>query len=272
MKQIASDATEQASVIDNPWASLRQYTDARIGLGRAGSSQPTQPHLAFQLAHAQARDAVHLALDTEKMTQELAEFGDVIHVSSQATDRATYLCRPDLGRRLDAESTERLEQWAASGAPPCLSLVVADGLSARAIHENVRAFLNIFVPMARDEGWSLGPIVLAEQARVALGDPVGELLGAEVEVMLIGERPGLSSPDSLGIYFTYHPHSGCRDSERNCISNVRRAGQGYEEAARLLHYLIREAKALGASGVALKDNSDTSSELGNGRDGNFLLS
>ncbi|WP_106477000.1 ethanolamine ammonia-lyase subunit EutC [Phytohalomonas tamaricis] len=259
-----------ASVIDNPWRKLRAYTDARIGLGRAGGSLPTAPHLAFQLAHAQARDAVHLPLDTERMVKQLAmRFKRVVRLHSAAAERSEYLRRPDLGRRLDDVSLKQLESFAQQGCD--VSIVVADGLSARAIHENAAPFLDHLLPMIERENWSLGPCALVEQARVAIGDPIGEALGARLGIVLIGERPGLSSPDSLGVYFTYAPRIGHRDSERNCISNVRPAGQSFESAARLLIYLLREADVRGVSGVQLKDDTVATSELGDGRQGNFLL-
>ncbi|QJQ94315.1 MULTISPECIES: ethanolamine ammonia-lyase subunit EutC [Halomonadaceae] len=261
-----------ASVTDNPWRRLREYTDARIGLGRAGGSLPTAAQLEFQLAHAQARDAVHLALDTERMVTKLSEHFDlVLRLHSAAHERSEYLRRPDLGRRLDEASARQLSEL---NTPPCdVALCVVDGLSSRAIHENALPFLDALLPLIEEEGWLTGPLALVEQGRVAIGDPIGEALNARMGVVLIGERPGLSSPDSLGIYFTWAPCTGRRDSERNCISNVRPRGQSYDAAARLLVYLMREASTLGVSGVALKDNSEAESQLGGGGgiQGNFLL-
>lgn len=255
--------------IDNPWQRLSRYTDARIGLGRAGSSLPTARHLDFQLAHARARDAVHLPLDSETMMAALGErFPETLRLSSQARDRGEYLRRPDLGRLLSDESKAQL---AAMSVEACdLSIVVADGLSARAIHEHATALLDRLIDPVRERGWHIGPVALVEQARVAVGDPIGEALGARMGLVLIGERPGLSSPDSLGIYFTWRPHSGRRDSERNCISNIRPRGQSFEAATKLLFYLLDEACRREVSGVELKDDSEVDSELGDGR-GNFLL-
>ncbi|ANF58034.1 ethanolamine ammonia-lyase subunit EutC [Halotalea alkalilenta] len=269
---MSEPGSEHSSVvIANPWRRLRQHTDARIGLGRAGGSLPTAAQLAFQLDHAQARDAVHLALDTERMIEGLAKrFPLALRLHSVARDRSEYLRRPDYGRRLDAESEAQL---AALDRAPCdLSICVVDGLSARAIHEHALAFLDVALPKLEHLGLRAGPAALIEQGRVAVGDPVGAALRARMSVVLVGERPGLSSPDSLGVYFTWDPRPGRRDSERNCISNIRPRGQSFEAAAQLLAYLAREACALGASGITLKDDSVADSELGDGHQGNFLLS
>ncbi|HJO34616.1 MAG TPA: ethanolamine ammonia-lyase subunit EutC, partial [Gammaproteobacteria bacterium] len=218
-------------VVDNPWASLRAYTDARIGLGRAGISLPTAPLLAFQLAHAQAKDAVHTALDTEALTRQLAGLAHPLAqtapllLATQAGDRATYLQRPDLGRRLDEPSRERLAE--AHGAGPAdLALVLADGLSARAVAAWAVPVIDALCTALAAAGpdWRLAPVCLVRQGRVAIGDEVGERLQARAVVVFIGERPGLSSPDSLGLYLTWAPRPGVTDAERNCISNVRRGG------------------------------------------------
>lgn len=258
------------TVTANPWRQLSEHTDARIGLGRAGGSLPTAPHLAFQLAHAQARDAVHLPLDTEPMMETLnARFDQVVRLHSRAGDRGEYLRRPDLGRQLDEES---LEQLSGMNVEQCdLSIAVVDGLSARAIHEHAATLLDHLIPGFESRGWSVGPVALVEQGRVAIGDPIGEALGARMGLVLIGERPGLSSPDSLGVYFTWQPHSGRRDSERNCISNIRPRGQSFESAATLILYLLDEAVRREVSGVELKDDSEVASDLGDGHQGNFLL-
>ncbi|MFN3886358.1 MAG: ethanolamine ammonia-lyase subunit EutC [Aquabacterium sp.] len=269
----------------NPWAALRHFTAARIGLGRAGVSQPTQPQLAFQLAHAQARDAVHLALDLDALQQALASLKlGCLRLHSAATDRDTYLQRPDLGRRLDAASraqlTERRDAGgsrATAGAdaptarPYDLAFVVADGLSALAIGSHALPFLQRMVPRLRDEGWRIAPIALVEQGRVAVADEVGELLGARLVVILIGERPGLSSPDSMGLYMTWMPRVGLTDASRNCISNVRPAGLPYDEAADKLHWLLTEARRRELTGVGLKDETAQPADaLGLGAR-NFLL-
>jgi ethanolamine ammonia-lyase small subunit len=237
----------------DPWQDLRQHTAARLALGRAGASMPTEELLRFGLAHAQARDAVHVALDAEPLHAALVDRGmPALRVHSAATDRAQYLLRPDLGRRLDAGSAARLRQAAA----PCdLAIVIADGLSSLAIHRNALPLIDAIREQI-PAGWTLGPVVVAEQGRVALGDEVGELLGARMVAMLIGERPGLSSPDSLGIYLTSDPRLGRHDAERNCISNVRPEGLDIPTAARKLWWLATAAKALGTTGVALKDRSD----------------
>lgn len=265
-----------ATVTDNPWQALRQFTDARIALGRAGVSLPTMPQLAFQLAHARARDAVHLALDVRRMASQLADFGTgCITLHSQAADRQIYLQRPDLGRRLNAQSRAELisRQPTASAEtrPYDLAFAVVDGLSALAIEQNTVPFLSQVQRRLAAENWSLAPICIVEQGRVAIGDEVGELLGAKLVVVLIGERPGLSSPDSMGLYLTWMPKLGLTDASRNCISNVRPAGLSYEEAAYKLHYLLSEARQRQLSGVQLKDETaGQTSVLGSMR-GNFLL-
>lgn len=263
------------TVIDNPWQALRRFTDARIALGRAGISQPTQPQLAFQLAHAKARDAVHLALDIERLTTALQDVSaDCIALHSAAVDRQVYLQRPDLGRRLDAASRATLiaRQTPATEARPYdLAFVVVDGLSALAIEQNAAPFLAQVQRRMAAESWSLAPICIVEQGRVAIGDEVGELLGAKLVVVLIGERPGLSSPDSMGLYLTWMPRVGLTDASRNCISNVRPAGLSYEEAAYKLHYLLSEARRRELSGVDLKDETAGAAAQVDGRPSNFLL-
>ncbi|HTW46586.1 MAG TPA: ethanolamine ammonia-lyase subunit EutC [Acidobacteriaceae bacterium] len=236
------------------WARLRRWTPARIGLGRAGSSLPTQPMLDFELAHARARDAVHAAFDADALARALrdAGFGDAILVSSQARDRMEYLLRPDLGRSLDSDSRERLH----AASPGAFAVVIGDGLSALA---PARHAVPLLVELRRQlDLWPNVTIVVANLARVALGDEIGEILRADAVVVLIGERPGLSSPDSLGLYFTWAPRVGRTDAERNCISNVRPQGLPYAEAAARLTYLLREARRLKISGVELKDDSESS--------------
>ncbi|MFB0492878.1 ethanolamine ammonia-lyase small subunit [Methylobacterium sp. OAE515] len=236
------------------WRRLAGLTPARIGLGRAGSGLPTREVLRFGLDHAQARDAVHAPLDAETVAHGIEDLGFATRaVSSRAPDRATYLRRPDLGRRLAPEDRTALQ---AEAAQADLALVVADGLSARAVHENVVPFLAAFKPHAEKAGWTVAPIVLARQARVALGDEIGGALAARAVAVLIGERPGLSSPDSLGIYLTFGPRLGRSDAERNCISNVRSAGLTHDLAAFKLDWLLTRALKLGLTGVALKDESD----------------
>ena len=245
----------------DPWIQLRGFTPARIGLGRVGGSLPTQAMLDFELAHARARDAVHAAFDAEAIARAVrdAGFENPPIVSSQARNRMEYLLRPDLGRALDQQGREQLRQLTPQSHR--LLFVIADGLSAIAparhavpVLREIRAGLGT---MPRDS-WENVTVVVANQARVALGDDIGGLLGADAAVMLIGERPGLSSPDSLGIYLTWAPRPGRTDAERNCISNVRPQGLAYREAARRMVYLLCEARRLQISGVALKDDSEMS--------------
>ncbi len=233
------------------WTRLRQHTAARIGLGRAGGSVPTAALLEFQLAHARARDAVHRALDVAALEAALHGRGwDALALHSAAADRATYIRRPDLGRVLDEASRAAL---AARAAAACdVTFVIADGLSALAVERHAVALLDVARPLLA--GWSFGPACVVSQGRVAVGDEVGALLGARLAVVLIGERPGLSSPDSLGIYLTWAPRPGRTNAERNCISNVRPEGLSYDAAARKLAQLMNEARRLGLSGVHLKDD------------------
>lgn len=246
-------------VIADPWAKLRQVTGARIALGRAGGSLPTEPLLEFQLAHARARDAVHLTFDAEGAQRLLQERNhEVLRVRSEAANRTVYLQRPDLGRRLDSLSRSVLTEFAVgSGRGFDAAFVIADGLSPLAIHRHAVAVLELVCQALSREGWRLAPIVIAEQSRVALGDEVGALLAADQVAILIGERPGLSSPDSLGIYLTYAPRVGSTDAERNCISNIRPEGLGYEEAAQTLVRLMIRARRYRLTGVGLKADSDS---------------
>jgi len=241
-------------VPDDPWADLRRYTAARLGLGRVGVSLPTREVLGFGLAHALARDAVHLPLDRDMLASGLAQRGlDTLTVASQATDRASYLLRPDLGRRLAEADARALAAHPHTGCE--LLLVIADGLSSMAIERHALPLVDALLA-SQPAGWRLGPVVLARQARVALGDEIGAALRAPMIALLVGERPGLSAPDSLGIYLTHNPRPGRMDSERNCISNVRPEGLGYAAAAHKLWWLCQAANVLGQTGVALKDNSD----------------
>ncbi len=246
-------------VVANPWESLRRFTQARIALGRAGVSIPTKPLLDFQFAHARARDAVHLPMDRPGVFARLEAAGyPVIELHSAAADRTTYLQRPDLGRRLDEASRKKLCDFADEGA--CgfdVAFVIADGLSAFAVNEHALAMLTAVRPKLADAGKRVAPMSLVEQGRVAIGDEIGEILGAEIVVILIGERPGLSSPDSLGIYLTYAPRVGLTDEARNCISNIRPEGQSFGAAAHRLIYLLLEARRRRLSGVDLKDESET---------------
>ena len=261
----------------NPLLELRRLTPARIALGRTGTSMPTSAQLDFQYAHAQARDAVHLPFDHIGLSSQLAERGrESLLLHSAATDRNSYLQRPDLGRKLSDQSAQTLRDYALSHPGGIdLAVVVADGLSALAVHRHTLPFLVRMEEQTAAEGWSLSPVILVEQGRVAVADEIGELLGAKMVVILIGERPGLSSPDSLGLYFTYNPKVGLTDAYRNCISNVRLEGLSYGMAAHRLLYLMREACRRQLSGVSLKDEAQVQtleSDIGADMKGNFLLS
>lgn len=238
----------------DPWTYLAAHTPARVARGRSGVSLPTREVLAFSLDHARARDAVHAPFDPVGLAAALGSIGQTLCVDSAAADRAAFLRRPDLGRRLDAASRERLQ--AQAGGPHDLAVVVADGLSGTAAHRHAGPLLAALDGHLAADGWTRAPLVVASQARVALGDEIGQILGARLVLMLIGERPGLSSPDSLGAYLTFAPATGRTDAERNCVSNIRPAGLGYEAAAARLAWLMREAMRLGLTGVGLKDESE----------------
>ncbi|RZI91735.1 MAG: ethanolamine ammonia-lyase subunit EutC [Variovorax sp.] len=246
-------------VTPNPWAEWRAATPARLALGRAGAGMPTDETLRFGWAHAMARDAIHAALDVAKLEADLLAAGwDVAQVHSRAADRTTYLRRPDLGRRLGEDDADRLRAGVAAlprGTTCDVCLVVGDGLSSLAVERHAAPLLAALRPQL-PPATRFAPVVIASQARVALADEVAEVFGATLSVMLIGERPGLSSPDSLGIYLTYAPKRGRHDAERNCISNVRPEGLPSEAAAFKLAWLMREALRRGATGIALKDESD----------------
>lgn len=249
----------------DPWNNLRKFTDARIGLGRSGAGLPTREVLAFSMAHAEARDAVTTPLDWDEVERGIAGLGlETVRVHSAAEDRATYLRRPDLGRRLAPESRELLAAQS-GGKRPDVVVMVGDGLSSKGIAANAVPFLSALKPRLAKQGLTLAPIVLAGNARVALGDEVGELLAGRSVIVLIGERPGLSSPDSLGIYLTFAPRVGLKDASRNCISNVRARGLLYDEAAHKLAWLVGQAFKRGLSGVDLKDESDAALEGEPGR-------
>jgi ethanolamine ammonia-lyase small subunit len=250
------NGSTNSPVRPNPWTALRRLTPARIALGRAGNSLPTEEILRFGVAHAEARDAVHAALDAPTLAARIQALRlPTLTVASAAPDRATYLMRPDLGRRLAPDSAQGLADHPAAGCN--LLLVVGDGLSSLAVERHAVPLLEQILA-SQPPGWRLGPVVIATQARVALADEIGQLLAAPLVAILIGERPGLSSPDSLGIYLTHAPRVGRTDAERNCISNIRPEGLPYAEAARRLWWLCEAARRLGLSGVGLKDGSDES--------------
>jgi len=243
-----------AAVVEDSWIALRRHTAARIALGRSGASLPTREVLAFELAHAQARDAVLSALDVAGLRGALeAESWAVAEVHSRAPDLGAYLVRPDWGRRLSGESLAALAALGVGSAD--LVLVLSDGLSSTAVQAHTVPLLRALRPLLPPE-LKLAPIIVATHARVALADEVGAALGARVAVSLIGERPGLSSPDSLGAYLTYGPKVGRSDAERNCISNIRPQGLGYEAAAQQLAALLRAAMQAQLSGVKLQFDPD----------------
>jgi len=243
MSEMLHPATELA-------ARMRALTPARVALGRTGVSLQTRDMLEFQRAHAEARDAVHVPLNGAALAAELSAItsGPVLRLRSAAADRTTYLQRPDLGRRLNEAGRAEL-----SPGPWDLVLIVADGLSAIAVERHVPALLQQLLPQL--EGWRIAPLVVVEQGRVAIGDEIGWALGAQLSVVLIGERPGLSSPDSLGAYITWEPRIGRSDAERNCISNIRTEGLSYATAAEQLNLYMMEARRHRQTGIALKDDS-----------------
>ncbi|WP_372497018.1 ethanolamine ammonia-lyase subunit EutC [Streptomyces shenzhenensis] len=243
--------------LDELWTVLRRHTQARIGLGRSGSALPTRHRLGLQAAHAAARDAVHSPFEPDVVTAGLAGT-PTVRVRSAAGDRLTYLQRPDLGRRLNPVDRAHLP----AGGEWDVVFVVADGLSSRAVHEHAAAVLR--ATTARLADWRVAPVVLAEQARVALGDDVAHAMGAALAVVLIGERPGMSAADSLGAYLTHRPVPGVTtDAGRNCLSNIRPPrGLTYEAAAEKLAGLMVRARELGRTGVELKDESDHGDVIG----------
>lgn len=233
---------------------LRDLTPARVGLGRAGASLPTKALLEFTLAHARARDAVHAAFDAPGVISGLDGLGlEAFEVSSCARDRQDYLRRPDLGRMLDQASQHLLTSRNAGSCQ--LAIVVGDGLSPAAVNAHAVELIRSLIPQLAVERIEIGAAVVASGARVALGDEIGAILGARMMLMLIGERPGLSAPDSLGAYLTFAPGPDITDAERNCVSNIHSSGLGYDEAAFRIAWLIREGLAREITGVALKDES-----------------
>ncbi|HEU5340903.1 ethanolamine ammonia-lyase subunit EutC [Edaphobacter sp.] len=252
----------------DPWQTLRRYTPARIGMGRVGTSLPTKALLEFGMDHAHARSVISAPLEIGHLARELERSGfHTIHARSRSKDREEYLHRPDLGRRLDPACVEGLRPQ--SSAVRRLTVVVADGLSSLAPMQHALPLLLILRQQLPE--WDLDDIVLATQARVALGDEIGELRGAEAVVVLIGERPGLNAADSLGAYLTYRPCIGRTDAERNCISNIRPTGLTFEQAAHKLAYLLRKARLLGSTGIHLKDDSDDAAQAIAGHAGTLLM-
>ncbi|MDQ4139051.1 MAG: ethanolamine ammonia-lyase subunit EutC, partial [Bacteroidota bacterium] len=232
------------------------FTDARIALGRTGVSEPLQPSLKFKLAHAHARDAVYSELNITELIHEIeTQFALPVYLlQSEVTNRQEYLQRPDLGRKLSTASKEQLNTLVV--LPADVALILGDGLSAEAINKNALPLLQILIPKLRSAGLSLSPITMVQQARVAVSDEIGFALKAKVALILIGERPGLSSPDSMGAYLTYQPRPGLTDESRNCLSNIRPAGLSYPVAAEKLLYLLTESLQLQLSGIRLKDKAN----------------
>jgi ethanolamine ammonia-lyase small subunit len=236
------------------WASLRRLTAARIGLKRAGASLATGPLLDFRLAHARARDAVREPLDEARLIADVSALGlPALAVASAAEDKQRYLMRPDLGRRLAPDAEAALVPH---GSGYDVAFVVADGLSARAAQRHAQPVLAGVLPVLRAEGWRIAPLVIARHGRVALGDAIALALRADCVVVLIGERPGLTAPDSMGAYLTWQPCLRTTDADRNCISNIRPEGIGYDDAAFKLTHMLRRMRAQRLSGVQLKDDSD----------------
>jgi ethanolamine ammonia-lyase small subunit len=233
---------------------LRGLTPARVALGRSGAGLPTDALLAFTLDHARARDAVHARFDTQRLLADMRELGlSPLELSSRAQTRGDYLRRPDLGRLLDPDSHRLLRDHRREGCD--VGIVIGDGLSPAAVNSHAAALVRNLMPRLAGEGISVGYVAIASGARVALGDEIGEILATRMMVMLIGERPGLSAPDSLGAYLTFAPRIGCTDAERNCVSNIHAAGLQSAEAALKVAWLVREGLSRRVTGVALKDES-----------------
>jgi ethanolamine ammonia-lyase small subunit len=238
----------------DPWVGLRKFTSARIALGRTGGSQRMETVLDFRLSHARARDAVMAPFDIDGVADRLVSAGFATHrIATAVTDKKTYLVRPDLGRRLSDKARTGLQSFAAGWGPRDLVIIVSDGLAAQAAERHAVETVSLLAEQLTTAGWTLYPILLAPFGRVKLQDEVGEVLGARHALMLLGERPGLGMPDSLGAYLTHHPRTTCTDADRNCVSNIRPEGLPPAAAARKLAHLLIESARLGVSGVALKD-------------------
>ncbi len=261
----------EPTIAQDPWHSLKQFTPARIALGRAGMSLPTRACLDFQLAHALARDAVNIPLDFAGLEQRLNLQGyQTLTLQTQAENQSVYLQRPDLGRLLSASATACLQHSAP--IPVDAVVVVADGLSSTAIEHHAEPFLSLLLPELQQKGYRLPPLCLVKHGRVAVGDAIAEHYAASLCIVLIGERPGLSSPDSMGIYFTYQARSGIStDADRNCISNIHNNGLSYQQALKKLLFLLNEAEKLQLSGVNLKDETTDAEPNDRLKQANFLL-
>lgn len=258
-------------IIPDPWQSLCSLTPARIALGRVGMSLPTKACLDFQLAHALARDAVSIPLDFVNLAQRLSTQGyQTVTLSTQAENQRLYLQRPDLGRLLNNEARDCLQPF--TNNPIDAAIVVADGLSSKAITQHSEILLSLLLPKLQALGYQISPLCLVKHGRVAIGDAIAEYFNARLCIVLIGERPGLSSPDSMGIYFTYQAKSGIStDADRNCISNIHQNGLSYQQAINKLLFLIEHAEQLQYSGVNLKDETTDSLLEAKKEQINFLL-
>lgn len=246
----------------DPWVGLRKFTSARIALGRTGGSQRMDMVLDFRLSHARARDAVMAPFDVAALAGRLAATGfETAAITTAVSDKKTYLVRPDLGRMLSGESRAALAAKAAEWGQRDLVIIVSDGLAAQAAERHAVETITLLTGLLGAAGWTHFPILLAPYGRVKLQDEVGELLGARHALMLLGERPGLGMPDSLGAYLTHHPRAACTDADRNCVSNIRPEGLPPALAAKKLAHLLIESARLGVSGVALKDTQSVSGEL-----------
>jgi ethanolamine ammonia-lyase small subunit len=248
----STDATEPGA---DPWAGLLTLTAARIGLARSGASLATAPLLAFRLAHARARDAVHAVLDEARLRAGLASLGvPMLTVASAAQDRAQYLMRPDLGRQLADDATALLARHAGDGHD--VAIVISDGLSARAVERHAAPLLAALLPPLHKDGWRVAPLAIVRLGRVAIGDAAAQRLTSRMAVILIGERPGLTAPDSMGAYLTWQPGPQTTDADRNCISNIRPEGIDPPSAALKILHLMRAMRNRQLSGIALKDETE----------------
>ncbi len=261
----------EPTIVQDPWQSLKQFTPARIALGRAGMSLPTRACLDFQLAHALARDAVNIPLDFAGLEQRLNLQGyQTLTLQSQAENQSVYLQRPDLGRLLSASAMACLQNTAPITADAVV--VVADGLSSTAIEHHAEPFLSLLLPELQENCYALSPVCLVKHGRVAIADAIAKHYAARLCIILIGERPGLSSPDSMGIYFTYQARPEIStDADRNCISNIHKNGLSYEQALKKLLFLLTEAEKLQLSGVNLKDETTDTTPNYQQKRANFLL-
>jgi ethanolamine ammonia-lyase small subunit len=264
-----SNNNNETEITADPWHSLSQFTSARIALGRTGISLPTRACLDFQLAHALARDAVHIPLDFTRLEHQLTLLGYQTQIlQSQAENQSMYLQRPDLGRLLNTLALDCLLHTGKIRVDAVV--VVADGLSSKAIAHHAEPFLSLLLPQLQANGYKLPPVCLVKHGRVAIGDAIAEHYAARLCIILIGERPGLSSPDSMGIYYTYQAKSGIStDADRNCISNIHSNGLSYEQALKKLLFLINKSEKCQFSGVNLKD--ETMTGLNDQQQANFLL-